>query len=293
MSKPIKLTDDLLRKITEEFIASVKNAKMFDGKLNYSKNFRWDDDGDDRASITFSSVAFAKMVMLLQSFDSEVAWHGVAFRDESRKNSFLITDILVYPQEVSGSTVNTDQAAYTEWLYSFDDDVFNNIRMQGHSHVNFSTSPSGVDETHQEKILEQLDDDMFYIFMIWNKKFEKTIKIYDLKHNTLYETADIDVYIGENGVNLHEFIEDSKKMVVKKTYQPAGYQYQAKTTNPVTTVTTPATPKSAASTTKGKQKSKEKGNIGGNGKGYNYGYGYGYEYDDEDDPYGYLGGFAK
>ena len=35
------------------------------------------------------------------------------------------------PQEVTVSTVNTDQAAYTEWLYGLDDDTFNKIRMQG------------------------------------------------------------------------------------------------------------------------------------------------------------------
>ena len=177
MSKPIKLTDELISVIQQEFIENVKKMKMFDGKLNYTKNFKW--DGEDRASIVFSPIAFAKMTMLVQSFTSEVAWHGVAYRDEKEKNKFHITDILVYPQVVTGSTVITDQEAYQTWLYTHDDEVFNNIRMQGHSHVNFSTTPSGVDTTHQEKILSQIDENMFYIFMIWNQKFEKNIKIFD------------------------------------------------------------------------------------------------------------------
>ena len=222
MSRPIKLTNELIAAIQEEFITNVRKMKLFDGKLNYTKNFKW--EGDDRASIVFSPVAFAKMTMLVQNFTSEVAWHGVALRDEKEKAKFYITDILVYPQVVTGSTVNTDQEAYQTWLYTHEDDVFNNIRMQGHSHVDFSTNPSGVDTTHQEKILSQIDDDMFYIFMIWNKKFERHIKIFDMANNTLYEPDDIDIYIGEDGCDLEAFIKDAKSIVKTKTYQNT-YQY--------------------------------------------------------------------
>lgn len=220
MSKPIKLTDELLQKIQEEFIAKVKTMKMFDGKLEYSRTFKWDGD-DDRATVYLSSVAFAKMNALIQQFNDEIAWHGVVQRDPDNPSTFRIIDILVYPQVVTGTTVNTDQDAYQTWLYSFDDDVFNNIRMQGHSHVNMGVSPSGVDTSHQEKILEQISEDDYYIFMIWNKKYEHFVRIFDLKNNTLYETADVDVFIGDTGVDLQAFINGAKEIVTKKTYTPA------------------------------------------------------------------------
>lgn len=244
MSKPIKITDTLMNSIIEEFTENVKKMKLFDGKISYIKNFKW--DVDEKATVVFSTDAFAKMTMLVQRFDSEVAWHGVAYRDEKEKSRFYITDILVYPQLVSGSTVNTDQEKYQNWLYAQKDEVFNNIRMQGHSHVNFSTSPSGVDTTHQEKILEQLDDDMFYIFMIWNKKFERTIKIFDLANNTLFENGDVDVLIGSDAVDLEAFVGEAKKQVVTKTYQPAGFNtgagYQYKGTPVKSTPASPAAP---------------------------------------------------
>ena len=189
---------------------------MSDGKIQYSKSFEW--EGDQKAIIKFTPVAFAKMVMLVQNFSKEVAWHGVAVRDEEQANLFTISDILVYPQVVTGGTVETDQTEYANWLYSHDDDVFNNVRMQGHSHVNFSVNPSAVDTSHQEKILEQLEDDMFYIFMIWNKSFEYTAKIYDMKHNTLYENKDVVITIGDNGVNLEEFIKGAQGFVKEKSY---------------------------------------------------------------------------
>lgn len=268
MSKPIKLTEELINKIKEEFVESIKKTKLFDGKLNYSRNFKWDDE-NDRASVVFTNIAFAKMMMLVHNFTTEVAWHGVAFRDEFDPTKFHITDILVYPQVVSGATVNTDQEEYQTWLYKQEDEVFNNIRMQGHSHVDFGVTPSGVDNTHQEQILSQIDDDMFYIFMIWNKKYNRTVKIFDMENNTLYETDDIDVYIGDDGCDLDEFLKDAKSLVKTATYKtPAstgysGSQKYSKSSEPA-------------------GKSQKKTDVGRNYGGYDYGYSYDY------DSYGYC-----
>lgn len=282
MSKPIKLTDELMSKIQAEFMEAVKNIKMFDGRISYTRNFKWKDSEDDRAVVTFTAAAFAKMTMLIHSFDSEVAWHGVVDYDPKVPNVFNIVDILVYPQFVNGSNANTDQAEYTNWLYGLDDDVFSRIRMQGHSHVNFSTNPSPVDTTHQESILAQLENDMFYIFMIWNKKFEHTIKIFDLKNNTLYEDDDITVVICEDGVNLDQFIKESKAVVKPKpTPKPATTYYPSQQTgrsaaSASTTQTFPET----------KQKPKDKPAIG---RGWQ---GVGGTYDSDGYPYsGYYDRF--
>lgn len=278
MSKPIKLTEELLAKIQAEFMETVRNMKMFDGKISYNKSFKWKESEDDKAYITFTSVAFAKMIMLVQEYTSEVAWHGVVDYDPKVPNVFNIVDILVYPQLVDGSNANTDQAEYTNWLYGLDDDVFSRVRMQGHSHVNFSTNPSSVDTNYWEGILSQLDDDMFYIFMIWNKKFEHTIKIYDLKNNTLYEDKDIDVMICEDGVNLDEFIRASKE-VVKPKPKPATTGYAGSYAGYRQPAVVGSTPQSAATTIK--TKPKDQPAIGSD---------WGSRFDDyEDGGYGYAG----
>lgn len=246
MARPIKITEEMAAMIQAEFMNSLTGGKMFDGTIKFTKTLSYDKDGG-KAYITFTVPAFAKMQMLIQSFDSEVAWHGVATREEGRPNSFIITDILVYPQIVAGATVNTDQEQYQTWLYSFDDEVFNNIRMQGHSHVNFSTSPSVVDTEHQGKILEQLDDDMFYIFMIWNKKLEHTLKIYDLQNNVLYENKDIVVHIGSDGLDLVAFVDNARKLCKPRYAAGAGYNQYNKGSTP------PVTPHSGAYSGTGKQ----------------------------------------
>lgn len=216
MSKVIKLTPECLTEIREAFEEALRTAKLSDGKINFTKSFG---SIKREATVYFTEVAWLKMQTLIREFDTEVGWHGLAYRGEDpEKDEYYITDILVYPQEVTGATVTTDQEKYQTWLMSHEDDVFNNIRMQGHSHVNMSTSPSGVDNTLYDAILEQLEDDMFYIFLIWNKKGDKTIKIYDLAKNVLFDTTDCTVAILDEGLGLDKFLNDAKSLVTRKTY---------------------------------------------------------------------------
>ena len=108
-------------------------------------------------------------------------------------------------------------------MQNADDERFNNIHMQGHSHVNMPTSPSSVDLNHQEEILNMLGDDDFYIFMIWNKSFVSTNKIYDLKKNVLFEDKDITVKLEGEHEGLAEFLKTAKDMVKQKSYTYGNY----------------------------------------------------------------------
>lgn len=226
MSKVIKLTDEQLQECRKDFDTALSTMKLTDGKISFIKTIA---APNEKATLYFDPLAWRKMLTLVKEFDKEVAWHGVAYRgDDEAKNEYYISDILVYPQKVTGATVNTDQEKYEMWLMQHDDEVFNNIRMQGHSHVNMNTSPSGVDETHQAKILEQLEDDMFYIFLIWNKSNSKFIKIYDLKKNILFETTDVSVEVLDDGSGIDEFLEEAKKLVEDKpttTYYSGSSYY--------------------------------------------------------------------
>lgn len=214
MSKAIKITEELLEKCKEEFINALKNEKFPDGKITFSKSF---EDKNRKATVLFTEKAWLRMNKLIDGFSTEVGWHGIAKRGE-KLDEYVIENILVYPQEVTGATVTPDQEKYQNWLMEQEDDVFNNIRMQGHSHVNMSVTPSSVDLSLYERILSQLDDDMFYIFMIWNKRGERTIKIYDIRENTLFETKDISVKIMQQDLCLETFFEESEKMVEEKKY---------------------------------------------------------------------------
>lgn len=207
----------------QDFEKALQLAKLADGKLNFTKTFTC---GSHKAVVYFTPEAWAKMVMLVKEFDKEVAWHGVARRmEDESKDEYVISDILVYPQSVTGATVEMDTEDYAQWIMdNIEDERFNEIHMQGHSHVNMQPNPSSVDLTHQEEILNMLDDEDFYIFMIWNKSFVSNTKVYDMKKNILFENADVTVKIIGGTEDLDAFMKNAKEMVKTKTYQPSsGY----------------------------------------------------------------------
>ena len=217
MAKLIKLTPEYVMDIKKAFEEVLKNLKVSDGKINFTKTLG---TIDRKANVYFTELAWVKMQTLIREFDKEVGWHGIATRgDDPTKDEYYITDILVYPQEVTGATVTTDQEEYQMWLMGHDDEVFNNIRMQGHSHVNMGVSPSSVDTSLYERILDQLEDNMFYIFMIWNKKGDKTIKIYDIAKNVLFDTSDCKVEVLDDGTGLERFLKDAKAKVKDRVYK--------------------------------------------------------------------------
>lgn len=274
MAKRIRLTEVDLDKIREEFEQALVKTKASDGKFTFSKTL---DKDNRKAKIYFTEIAWLKMIMLVNNSPDEVGWHGIAERvGDHDKDEYMISDIIVYPQSVTGATVTTDQVEYQMWLAEQPDDVFNNLRMQGHSHVNMGTTPSQTDLTLYKNILEQLEDDDFYIFLIWNKKNDKTIKIYDMEKNLYFETADCETEVIPGEIGVAEFISGASELV--KKYTPAP-----KTTTPATPLTTYSAP---ANTTKP---------YSTYGSYYPYSYSgksavYGGDYDDCDDWYsGYSG----
>lgn len=256
MSKIIRMTPEMIEESKRKFEARLKNMNLANGTLTYTETFQ---ATNQKAVVWITPDAYTKMIALIQDSDKEVAWHGFAHRLES-EGQYVISDILVYPQEVTGATVNTDQEEYETWMMNLEDDVFNNLRMQGHSHVRMDCFPSHTDLTHQNKIVQQLEGDMFYIFMIWNKYFKFHATIYDLKINTLFEHGDVSVHMVGAGAGLKEFLDESRAMVKTRTYNTGntygGYSqgaynqgaYSAPKNTPATTPAATA-PKTAATTT--------------------------------------------
>lgn len=261
MSKIIRMTPEMIEEAKRKFERHLESSNLVDGKISYTDSFV---PTGQKAIIWYTPEAYAKQIALVQSFTTEVAWHGVAQRIEGQPGQYIIRDILVYPQLVDGTNVNTDQEEYEKWMQELDNDTFNELRMQGHSHVKMPTSPSATDLEHQYKIVQQLEDDMFYIFMIWNKEFKFTAKVYDLKINTLFEPADIDVCMIGGGVGIGQFLDGANKLVKNKPYSYGGnyrgnYQgnysanqghysaSQPAATNPSTAQKSTTTPETSAS----------------------------------------------
>jgi hypothetical protein len=230
MAKQIKPTEAAVDAALAQARKQLLAQKSADGKLKVEVNLP---AAEKRVRVQFTPVAYAKMLSLIHEFGTEVAWHGIVIRESM--DLFRINDILVYPQGVTGTTVRTNEsyanAGKSAWLMQLDDDTFNALRMQSHSHVNMDAKPSPQDLTDQSIILDQMGSGCdFYIFMVWNKRLEHDIRVYDLEANLLYEDGDVDVSIGENGIDLSGFAAGAKELVktpapVKQTsfYPQRGY----------------------------------------------------------------------
>lgn len=148
-----------------------------------------------KAEVHFSSEAYYKMFALVDGCNKEIAWDGIVYRDEEQANVFYVTDIIVYPQKVTGATVETDDEPYMNWMNTLDDETFNHRRFNGHSHVNMGVTPSGTDTTYREQSILNIND--FFIYGIFNKRKEHNFQIYDVENNIIYDNADIIFYIPE------------------------------------------------------------------------------------------------
>lgn len=186
------------------------------------------------AYIEFTPLAWTKMWLLVNQFDSEVAWNGLCSRISD--NKYKIEDILVHKQTVTGGTVRSDFNEYDEWLDKYrdnDPETFFKIRLHGHSHYMAGASPSGLDRQLQDDIASDLIGDMFYIFMIVNRHHNKPqpdmwVKIVDNKTGETYLSSQIYWIVADDTFDSVKFHMEADELVTKVPYQKMDLTKEAK-----------------------------------------------------------------
>lgn len=193
--KCIKISPAQQNLILQKFQTFLAENRFSDNKINFSETIEQITDTPvQKPIVAFTPTTWMKIRKLIDVVDTEVGWHGVVDHNPAT-NMYIIQDILVYPQQVSGATVTTDELEYSNWLMALDDDIFPKVRYQGHSHVNFGVAPSGVDQHFYDSILQTLQQDEYYIFMIANKRGDINIWIYDFAQNIIFDKADITIKV--------------------------------------------------------------------------------------------------
>ena len=215
--KPIILTEEDKAKLTAEFAAHLDKTRLADGTFTFTRAFTYEKT-EEKAHLYYSTKAFAKMMLLVQSFSTEVAWHSLVSRTGDRE--FYVLDVIAYPQIVTGVTVDTDQEEYSKFLTSLSMEDAELMHMQAHSHVNMGVTPSGTDKTNWAEITGSMKRKGFYIFQIWNKAMEHHTVIYDFDNNVMYENSDVTVdVLDEDGNPLSAFQTEAKKLVTTRATQ--------------------------------------------------------------------------
>lgn len=173
-------------------------------------------------TIYITPNAYIKMRMLVDKTDKEVGWYGIVNEMPGLEATYIIEDIVVYPQKVTGATVEQDEDRLFEFEMSLTTEQVNHKRFHGHSHVNMSTGPSGVDENFYQDILSQVND--YFIITITNKRNEYTTRFYDVANNILYTDVEIRL-IQDNGTLYLDWFEENKKEIQDRTTINYGSKY--------------------------------------------------------------------
>ena len=114
----------------------------------------------------------------------ECTWLGVVQR---KGNTLICEDVLFPEQEVSASTVDISASAEAKLVeellmqYRYDDIAL--LRLWGHSHPNFSTTPSLVDEEQTQRFIDRMQE--YFVRMIVNDDEEMHLTMYFLEEGLI------------------------------------------------------------------------------------------------------------
>jgi len=116
----------------------------------------------------------------------EIGWLGIAVE---HNRAIHIEDVLLFDQEVAATTteITTDAlSTFGESLMKLDNgiEIWNNLKVWGHSHVNMAPTPSAQDND-QMNIFSKCGQEWF-IRIIANKKNEMKLDLYDFVQGIVY-----------------------------------------------------------------------------------------------------------
>lgn len=137
-------------------------------------------------NVLINPIALAKMQLLVDICTEEVGWLGIAIK---RDNSFIIQDIYIFEQEVASTTTEITPEGLTkfaEHILTLPDgiDIWNNLKVWGHSHVNMSVFSSSQDDEQMNFFSNNGHD--WFIRIIANKEGDLKVDIYNYEAGISY-----------------------------------------------------------------------------------------------------------
>ena len=164
--------------------------------------------------------ALNKMNEYIRQSNDEIGWLGTATK---KNNNYTIHDVFLFEQEVHSTTTEITVEGLNnfsmEILKEHDGiNIWNNMKLWGHSHVNMSTSPSGQDDKQMEIFTQNAND--FFIRIIGNKKGSMKIDIWDYDKGIIYENLEYSINFGSEQISidmLKKEIRNLQNIIEEKT----------------------------------------------------------------------------
>lgn len=233
--EPVKeqIRDEVIKKYNETIYM---NTSTIDIKLDVSKYIDEYITSKQLVDpvIYITTEAYLKMRQLVDQTKTEIGWYGVVSEVPGLERTYVIEDIIVYPQTVTGATCVQDEDRMFEFEMSLTDEQVNHKRFHGHSHVNMGVTPSGVDEQFYQDILSQVSD--YFIITITNKNSAYTTRFYDVANNIMYSEVPI-LLLLQDGTTLDVWYDNnitqlSEKVITTQKYNTSIFKSGAPAKKP-------------------------------------------------------------
>lgn len=219
MAKLLKLQREDISAILEEIKEKLEKSSFISPKIEVVQQGKKD---SRVGTLIITPNAWAKMMLLVAKYTTEIAWRGLIEKQED--GLYVVKDIVIYPQTVSGTTIITDYEKFDEWLESFTAEERKKMRFHGHSHVNMGVTPSQTDRDMRDGVISQIanktGENIFYAFVIVNKSYAVSAEIFDISSNALFSTEDKSLEVClmfEDETTDYELLNTSA-MLVKQDY---------------------------------------------------------------------------
>lgn len=137
--------------------------------------------------VYYTTAVWQSIRYLVAKCTQEVGWLGTVEATET--GDYLVTEIFVPPQKVSGAETEIDKSAMEELYDTLIDAGKDPSKLiyWGHSHVNMGVSPSPQDE---RQIEEYLDTCPVFIRGIYNKAGASKVDVFDRDEGVVYQCVD-------------------------------------------------------------------------------------------------------
>lgn len=157
--------------------------------------------------VMYTTEAWQTIRYIVAHCSAEVGWLGlVEYYEDS--NVYLVTDIFVPPQEVTGTTTEIESDAMAALANDLLDQGLDTSKLYywGHSHVNMGVSPSGQDERQLDEYLEHCP---VFIRGIYNKRGDAKVDVFNTEEGVVFQCVD--------NYPEHDVLPDALVATLKKT----------------------------------------------------------------------------
>lgn len=174
-----------------------------------------------KPTLFISNDAYLKMQEYIAQSDKEIGWLGTCSRQDE---DYIINNVYLFDQEVHETTCEITEEGLNKFALELMEkpngmDIWNNICLWGHSHVNMGVLPSSQDNKQLDFFLKNMKEG-FFIRYIGNKRNEIGLKIIDIDKNIILDETEINIkrIMTEEDVNQIMALEEEIKELNEKIF---------------------------------------------------------------------------